>query len=389
MRIAQPIFRFAISLSETYRLPVRPPCRKPTRDDNFMIPKRLAQFFAARGRSAYKARRSRQLGKITVAFAQADYKACRDLNQKFGRFDVAEFEGFLDYFQSAKAQCAPCHIVVLPNNLGGRLVNYHHFFSGFLAPLIEILQTGAIPTDAVVLYPDLAMMNRHIDDVLAHYNIAGRAIPFRMGRAVATAGGFQSILVPGFDETRRFGTQMDRRQIAMLHQFRDTFAGAPEPYSGSPRVVFIDRGGPPEFYQSSTFKQQFDSPNGKTSGTSRRAIANAADVSALLSTKFAATTAYPEKMTLRQTAALFRDADVVVAQHGAGLANLYWCNPPCFVIEILPIGLLGRESRYFRNVSHFVGLDHIFLIQSGPFAPVNLNQLEAFTTHAVADVQGK
>jgi len=351
-----------------------------------MIPRSLAWYFKARNRKAHEAKIRRQLSRITRAFEQSDFEGCRELNQRFGYFDEREFEDFLNYFLRAKMQDALHHIVVLPNNLNGRLVNYHHFFSGFLGPLIEILQMGAIPTNAVVLYPDLAVMNRHIDDVLSHYNIAGRAFPFRMGSAVATTGKFQKILVPGFDETRFLGTQMDRRQIEMLRQFRDEFAGAPEPCSGPPRVVFIDRDKPTAYYQSRAFKRQFNAPQGLMSGAGRRAIANAADVSALLSTKFAATTAQLEKMSLRETAALFRDADVVVAQHGAGLDNLYWCNPPCFLIEILPVRMLGDGSRYFRNVSHYVGLEHTFLIQGGPFAPVNLDQLEAYTRYAIAHV---
>lgn len=42
----------------------------------------------------------------------------------------------------------------------------------------------------------------------------------------------------------------------------------------------------------------------------------------------------PETMDFQSQVALFRDAVVVVAPHGAGLANLLWCSPGTEVIEI-------------------------------------------------------
>jgi len=354
-----------------------------------MIPKNLAQYFQARGLKAREIRSRKEFAKIHRTFAQGDISGCRDLNRKHGHFDLTEFETFLDYYGRAAAPGAPRHIVLLPNNLDGRLVNYHHFFSGFLAPLIEILELGAIPDDAVVLYPDVAVLNRHITDVLKHYDIVGHPFPNRLGPVIAKTGGFEEILVPGYDETRWIGTQMDRRQIELLRQFRDKFAGAPIPNTGPPRVVFVDRASPPDYYQSTAFKQQFHAAKGMMSGASRRAIANANEVKTLLADQFSATTVYPEKMSLRETAEVFRDADVIVAQHGAGLDNLYWCDPPCFLIEIVPINKLGNDSRYFRNICSYVGLDHCIIAQRGPFAPVNLNQLLAFTKHAVTTISGR
>ena len=64
-----------------------------------------------------------------------------------------------------------------------------------------------------------------------------------------------------------------------------------------------------------------------------------------------------EELAFTDQVRLFRDADVVVAPHGSGLANLVFCAPGARVIELFPAAVLDF---YFR-LSQAVGLDYYFL----------------------------
>lgn len=57
--------------------------------------------------------------------------------------------------------------------------------------------------------------------------------------------------------------------------------------------------------------------------------------------------------------ALFANADCIVAEHGAGLANLVWCRPGTKILELCPDNFLNG---CFEGISLCVGIDHHFEI---------------------------
>jgi Capsular polysaccharide biosynthesis protein len=63
--------------------------------------------------------------------------------------------------------------------------------------------------------------------------------------------------------------------------------------------------------------------------------------------------------SLAEQAALFHDAELIVANHGAALANLVFCNPGTRVIQILAPGMMERE---YRAISHHRDLRHDYLV---------------------------
>ena len=89
--------------------------------------------------------------------------------------------------------------------------------------------------------------------------------------------------------------------------------------------------------------------------TNSRAIANEAELIALLSARGFETHAM-EDYSLQQQATLVHQADVILATHGAGLANLIFARPGTHVIEIVP------DNRYnatcYPRKSRILGLHH-------------------------------
>jgi capsular polysaccharide biosynthesis protein len=70
-----------------------------------------------------------------------------------------------------------------------------------------------------------------------------------------------------------------------------------------------------------------------------------------------------ERHTVREQAAMFAGAAVVVAPHGAGLANAIFCSPGATVVEIAsPVWL---NSTYWRMCCQLPGVDHRFVVGRG------------------------
>lgn len=82
-----------------------------------------------------------------------------------------------------------------------------------------------------------------------------------------------------------------------------------------------------------------------------------------------------ENLALSQQIALFQAANMVVASHGAGLANLVWCQPGTRVIEIF-------SPKYFNDCYARLGsslrLDYqaVWALESNAWGRVDLARLQ-------------
>jgi capsular polysaccharide biosynthesis protein len=70
-----------------------------------------------------------------------------------------------------------------------------------------------------------------------------------------------------------------------------------------------------------------------------------------------------ERYTLAQQARLIREAEIIVATHGAGLANLMFARPNTRIIEIVPAG--RYNAWIYPDKSRIFGLEHRILFASG------------------------
>lgn len=88
---------------------------------------------------------------------------------------------------------------------------------------------------------------------------------------------------------------------------------------------------------------------------SRRKCMNETEIFALLAKK-GFTFVEDKPRTLAEQIGIFRNAEVIVAPHGAALTNLLWCEEGTKVIE-----LFGEtyQPPYYRNLSAFRSLDYI------------------------------
>jgi capsular polysaccharide biosynthesis protein len=67
-----------------------------------------------------------------------------------------------------------------------------------------------------------------------------------------------------------------------------------------------------------------------------------------------------EEMSLSDQISLFKNAEIIIASHGAGLTNIVYCQSRTKIIEFFP------ENYYeecYQNISSLLDLDHYIVIE--------------------------
>ena len=70
----------------------------------------------------------------------------------------------------------------------------------------------------------------------------------------------------------------------------------------------------------------------------------------------------PEALTLAQQIQLYSQAETICGVHGAGFANLLWCQPKCRVIELCADNCLNG---CYEGIAQYIPLDYHYLICKG------------------------
>jgi capsular polysaccharide biosynthesis protein len=81
----------------------------------------------------------------------------------------------------------------------------------------------------------------------------------------------------------------------------------------------------------------------------------------------------PDALTVAEQIRAFAEASVVVAPHGAALANLVFASAGATVIELFPAGVVVPD--YWKLASGIPGLDYRYLVGRGPTKPRSRNQM--------------
>ena len=257
------------------------------------------------------------------------------------------------------------HIVILNQN--GSVEHYFHFLLGFLLPLANFMNTLRGDAETMTL---LVRSCGPMDRMLAEVGFPGlTVIPREEHARLASAtqiGGrpLQRNVLYGLDFSAdgdyppaaifRHAVGVLRKRLAPVvaaHTERLNAVFAP----GATRILLIDRG-------SNSYYSEPQAENAG-SGAERRSIGNFhAMHRTLQSTVGNSLAVVLENTSLSEQIALFSTADVVIAQHGAALANVVWCKPGTRVMEIAPA---GYRVNCFPPLSRMMGLQHLLVPQAG------------------------
>jgi hypothetical protein len=220
--------------------------------------------------------------------------------------------------------------------------HYYHFLLGFCVPLVDYCLENKGP----VLVRDCGPMNLMLSEL-------------RLDITTTTKVNSCSPYIHGMDSVPFYDLKAFQRFREHLQPFVRSYL---EPTS----VLLIERGDPLPFYgseQSDAFSDK--DPLMKTSGTGRCAIRNHREVEAILRLKIPSfANVHLDNCALVEQYGLFHGADVVIAQHGAALANILFMRPGTKVIEIGP---LRYEKNYYSELARTLGIEYHLIDADEPF----------------------
>lgn len=226
------------------------------------------------------------------------------------------------------------------SNRRGSVEHYFHFLLGFFVPLVlarEALASSggvrrihvrscAILDDLVRTagYPEIVILDKREHEALRNVAAAADGTPLRC----VTVAGYdypddydaQAFAAAASCLQERLAEPLARCRAEILGRFR----------AGPPRIVLIDRDAPHPFYDSEHCEI-------KSAGRTRRSIANFVELrEAVAASRPNVVVERLEGKSLPYQMALFGCADIVIAQHGAAIANLIWARRGAGLLEIVP-----------------------------------------------------
>jgi hypothetical protein len=275
--------------------------------------------------------------------------------------------------------------IILPENQAGHLARFHHFLLGALVPLVEAERDTWARADERFLFPCYDSQADHLNSLgIANLrSVPARdwefkgAFPLRGRQPVwrdDEKGDVKILRLIGRDVPRRYSTSVflevakrvrelwGKRYLEALDWAAHKFPQGPS------RILFVER-----IPAQCTDAQR--SGQSVASGSRRRVIRNHEELVAAVTRDFGGCFSTSlDSLPLTHQAALFATADVIVAQHGAALANLLWAKRGSASVEIFPDELLGRKD-FFGALAACLSINHCRVRQEKQKGPVDAGQL--------------
>ena len=266
------------------------------------------------------------------------------------------------------AQKAGTHLSI--KNQSGSVEHYYHFLLGFLLPIVhyryfESTDLGEIyvrscgimdPHIASLRMPGITILERKLHAEL--FSIKRNDIDY------VSIDGWDS---PLCDFSGKIIRAIDKVLLLLELDVKLDAYKSDDDF----RLMIINRLQSNPFYLSEKCEI-------KTSGSDRRSLPNFEDLVGSLS-HLSPTVVSLEGLSLEEQIILFRTHDLIIAQHGAALANIIFCHRGTRVIEICPqeiiTGVIKSNGDYFQVLSTQMQCKFSRLIQDHSHAIVDPTEL--------------
>jgi hypothetical protein len=280
----------------------------------------------------------------------------------------------------------PLHLTIKTN--AGSCEHFYHFLLGYLLPLAAYIVRRGIAEDRAILLRDCGPLDRILRELalpgllccerFTHASIR-KSLERLPWAEIDEIKGFDLGHLPGeeafYDAASiGIGVQFLRRRLAPAIETAKTKIDAS--WSGSPRVLMIERGDADPYYESSLVEV-------RTAANQRRSIGNHGELAARMAADYPGFRSVRlETASLVEQIAWFGLADIVVAQHGAALSNIIWMRRGAHVIEIDP-DTPSCARFLFRRLAEVCEVSYACLRQAaGTFGPVPVEELAALVAAA-------
>ncbi|MGJ8671444.1 glycosyltransferase 61 family protein [Rubritalea sp.] len=267
-------------------------------------------------------------------------------------------------------------------NRAGSVEHYYHFLLGVLIPLALFKKECG---NKNIYIRSCGIMDEH----LLHFkqgiiNISEKTLHEKIRYTNELTNEYSCIDRPGFDSPAYYNYEDFSESVSYITstlseeilKFKEELNF--DNKTDHPCIVMIDREPPHPFYLSNSCER-------KDAGTGRRSISNYDELYNSAYAKFPNIKSVTlEGKSLAFQIALFSNADIIIAQHGAALANLIWCRPNTSLIEIDPY--FRKPRQHFIRLANCMKLDYQSVKQNGEHGKVNPKSLirRLKKTHSIA-----
>jgi hypothetical protein len=292
-------------------------------------------------------------------------------------------QGLIELFSCLPSSTHGRSVIVRPHNFTGHLTHFHHYFGGVLLPLLEWCSVGLISKGDSVIVRDCGPMNAELAQWSEILGLRCASVSCSVIQALEKSEHIGKWDAPGYDFSFREDWYPRKLVVERIreHVFRcleGMRIGKDELRSEVPKIVLIARGKPDPFYKS----RKADT---KSAGAQRRSMPNTQELYEKLKTLSSdVEVAFLEEMRVADKVLLFRNADLVIGQMGAGLNNALWMRPESAMIEILSLDSIRPNFSVFANICHRMDVRHRRVVQESNHAPVNLDLITGFAKDLLA-----
>lgn len=243
--------------------------------------------------------------------------------------------------------------MMVPATWQGSVEHFYHFLLGYFVPLVRWQEhTGELEfsvRDCGPMNPWFTLLHPDSDvDLMTPSWMLQRYLTHKQEYRV-----FHE-----WDDPRRFHKK-SLRHVASTVLSRIQQEGVS---SRGGRITVIERRPSPDFYLTG-------SSDAYASGSDWRSVPNLQDVMDQLQGYGEVQLVDTATLTPVEQVQLLAQTDVLVGQHGAGLANMTWMKPGSVVIEIQP-PLIAPIDRIFSSLAGAMSLNHLTVSQTDEHAPI-------------------
>lgn len=252
-------------------------------------------------------------------------------------------------------------IVLKINNDSGSPQHYYHFLLGFLLPLINtIFITFKGSEDTHFYVRSCGPMDRHLNSLKIPNLIV---VSLEEYSICLENNEFKKFEVYGYDNPSLY---IKPHFTSAVNLIKSRFCLVDCIPKAKGHILFVNRS-LDLFYNSTQSEIQ-------TSGVQRRSLPNFQSI--VIDFKnigLEVTTAVFEFKNLYDQIKLVMNADIIIAQHGASLANIIFAREGTKIIEIITEEFVSKSI--FSKLAHQMNLDYRHVIQESIHADVEANQI--------------
>ena len=260
-------------------------------------------------------------------------------------------------------------------NFSGSVEHYYHFFMGFLVPLVHWYYS----TEARRTYPRIYIRScALLDSIVFEIDLKGVVVLNReLHKSLESEPEYEDnylehVVLEGYDHPTRYSKEVFdyvKSRVESLFFLKMERSVKKITQRKSEKILVINRSTPNYYYSS-------DKSEIRTAGTDRRSIPNFNEIIELLPKENTVSTTMEGK-TLREQFLLFSNAKIVVAQHGAALANIIFCGADTRIVEIVPQDLPQSilVTNYFGELAKRLHLEYACVRQTSRHSNVDAREI--------------